>query len=94
MIECEAIGSDDEVIVNFVTVKNGPIDLNVTVAGHGPLILCVHGWPEHWYSWRHQIAHFSDRRFTVAALKSTVLINAEPAAPEVLPFPLGGTCRT
>jgi pimeloyl-ACP methyl ester carboxylesterase len=53
--------------VNFVTVKNGPIDLNLAVAGRGPLILCVHGWPELWHSWRHQIAHFSDR-YTVAAL--------------------------
>ena len=21
----------------------------------GPLILLAHGWPESWYSWRHQI---------------------------------------
>jgi pimeloyl-ACP methyl ester carboxylesterase len=66
--ECEPRGSDDEVIVNFVTVKNGPIELNVAVAGRGPLILCVHGWPELWYSWRHQIAHFSELGYTVAAL--------------------------
>jgi len=23
--------------------------------GEGPLVLLVHGWPESWYSWRHQI---------------------------------------
>jgi pimeloyl-ACP methyl ester carboxylesterase len=61
-------GSDDEVIVNFVTVQNGPIDLNVAVAGRGPLILCVHGFPELWYSWRHQMAYFSELGYTVAAL--------------------------
>jgi len=54
--------------MNFVTVDNGPIRLNVAVAGHGPLILCVHGFPELWYSWRHQIAHFSQRGYKVAAL--------------------------
>jgi epoxide hydrolase A/B len=54
--------------MNFVTVDNGPIQLNVAVAGQGPLILCVHGFPELWYSWRHQIAHFSERGYTVAAL--------------------------
>ena len=54
--------------MNFVTVKNGPIDLNVAVAGRGPLILCVHGRPELWYSWSHQIAHFSELGYTVAAL--------------------------
>ena len=54
--------------MNFVTVDNGPIQLNVAVAGQGPLILCVHGFPELWYSWRHQIAHFSERGYKVAAL--------------------------
>jgi pimeloyl-ACP methyl ester carboxylesterase len=54
--------------MNFVTVDNGPIQLNVAVAGDGPLILCVHGFPELWYSWRHQIAHFSERGYKVAAL--------------------------
>ncbi len=42
--------------------------LAVTVAGEGPLILCVHGWPELAYSWRHQMTYFADRGFAVAAL--------------------------
>jgi len=54
--------------MNFVTLQNGSIELNVAVAGRGPLILCVHGFPELWYSWRHQIAHFSGHGYTVAAL--------------------------
>jgi pimeloyl-ACP methyl ester carboxylesterase len=54
--------------MEFVTVENGPVRLNVAVAGHGPLILCVHGWPELAYSWRHQLAHFAARGYRVAAL--------------------------
>ena len=54
--------------MDFVTIDNGPVSLNVAVAGEGPLILCVHGWPELWYSWRHQIAHFAPLGFKVAAL--------------------------
>ena len=54
--------------MEFVTVDNGPIRLNVAVAGQGPLILCVHGFPELWYSWRHQLEYFSNRGYTVAAL--------------------------
>jgi pimeloyl-ACP methyl ester carboxylesterase len=54
--------------MDFVTVENGPIALNVAVKGTGPLILCVHGWPELWNSWRHQIEYFSQRGYTVAAL--------------------------
>jgi len=54
--------------MDFTRLHNGSIELNVAVAGSGPLILCVHGFPELWYSWRHQIAHFSARGYTVAAL--------------------------
>ncbi len=52
----------------FETVSNGDIDIRVAVAGDGPLIVFVHGWPELWYSWRHQMAHFAGRGFTVAAM--------------------------
>jgi pimeloyl-ACP methyl ester carboxylesterase len=54
--------------MQFTTVANGDIALNVAVQGEGPLILCVHGWPELWYSWRHQLAHFSGLGFKVAAM--------------------------
>ncbi|MEM8705299.1 MAG: alpha/beta fold hydrolase [Actinomycetota bacterium] len=53
---------------SFTTVTNGEVELQVAVTGDGPLILCVHGWPELWYSWRHQMAHFADRGFRVAAM--------------------------
>jgi pimeloyl-ACP methyl ester carboxylesterase len=60
----------------FHAVDNDGITINVAVAGDPedrsrPLIVCVHGWPELWYSWRHQMAHFSapeNGGYTVAAL--------------------------
>ncbi len=54
--------------VRFVTVHNGEIDVSVAMTGSGPLIVCVHGWPELWYSWRHQMAHFAGQGFTVGAI--------------------------
>jgi pimeloyl-ACP methyl ester carboxylesterase len=54
--------------MEFMTVRSGEVELNVAVAGKGPLILCVHGWPELWYSWRHQLSHFAERGYTVAAM--------------------------
>jgi pimeloyl-ACP methyl ester carboxylesterase len=54
--------------IDFLSVDNGPITLKVAVAGQGPLILCVHGWPETWYSWRHQLEHFAARGYRVAAM--------------------------
>lgn len=53
---------------SFTQVLHGPIRLNVAVQGSGPLILCVHGWPELWYSWRHQLAYFSALGYRVAAM--------------------------
>ena len=52
----------------FETVQNGEVSLRVATAGSGPLIVCIHGWPELWISWRHQMEYFSERGFTVAAM--------------------------
>jgi pimeloyl-ACP methyl ester carboxylesterase len=49
-------------------VRNGDVELEVISSGSGPLILCVHGWPELAHSWRHQISCFSNRGYQVAAL--------------------------
>ncbi len=54
--------------MEFITVRNGDMTLKVAVAGKGPLILCVHGWPELWYSWRYQLGYFAERGYKVAAM--------------------------
>jgi len=54
--------------MEFKEVSNGDIVLRVAIKGSGPVVLCVHGWPELWYSWRHQISHFSELGYTVAAM--------------------------
>jgi len=41
--------------VHFRMVETNGIKLRVAEAGQGPLVVLVHGWPESWYSWRHQI---------------------------------------
>jgi pimeloyl-ACP methyl ester carboxylesterase len=51
-----------------VMVANGDITLRVEVSGDGPVILCVHGWPELAHSWRHQVAHFAAHGYRVAAM--------------------------
>ena len=54
--------------MKFTQITNQDISINVAVEGSGPLIVCVHGWPELWYSWRHQLQYFSQLGYTVAAL--------------------------
>ena len=36
-------------------VQTNGIHLNVAEAGEGPLVILCHGFPESWYSWRHQL---------------------------------------
>lgn len=52
--------------VKFTTVLNKKIRLRVATAGNGPLVILVHGFPESWYSWRHQIKPLTDAGFQVA----------------------------
>ncbi|MFP6725447.1 MAG: alpha/beta hydrolase, partial [Alphaproteobacteria bacterium] len=43
----------------FEYIKSNGQTLRVAVSGDGPLVLLIHGWPESWYSWRHQIQALS-----------------------------------
>ncbi|HVY07754.1 MAG TPA: alpha/beta hydrolase [Burkholderiales bacterium] len=44
----------------FRTVRTNGVNLRCVVEGNGPLVLMIHGWPESWYSWRHQIGPVRD----------------------------------
>lgn len=48
-------------------IKANGITMRCAVAGEGPLVVLVHGWPELWYSWRHQIKPIADAGFRVVA---------------------------
>ncbi|WP_439620530.1 alpha/beta fold hydrolase [Hyphomonas sp.] len=48
-------------------VETNGIRLRVATAGDGPLVILVHGFPESWYSWRHQIKALSAAGYRVAA---------------------------
>jgi pimeloyl-ACP methyl ester carboxylesterase len=43
------------------------IQLHYVEAGSGPLVLLLHGFPEFWYSWHHQIAALSTAGLRVMA---------------------------
>jgi len=50
---------------DYIT-SNG-VKLHYVTQGEGPLMLMLHGFPEFWYSWRHQIPEFA-KDFKVVAL--------------------------
>jgi pimeloyl-ACP methyl ester carboxylesterase len=43
------------------------IDMHVAECGAGPLVLMCHGWPELWYSWRHQLRALAEAGFRAVA---------------------------
>lgn len=43
------------------------IRMRVAEQGSGPLVLFCHGWPESWYSWRHQIEAVAAAGFRAVA---------------------------
>lgn len=44
------------------------IRLHIVEEGEGPLVLLVHGFPESWYSWRHQIPVLAAAGYRAVAL--------------------------
>jgi len=53
---------------NFQTIDAGELNLRAVVEGEGPLVIMVHGFPESWYSWRHQIGPVANAGFTACAI--------------------------
>jgi pimeloyl-ACP methyl ester carboxylesterase len=49
------------------TIETNGIRMHLAEAGTGPLVVLCHGFPESWYSWRHQLAALSDAGFHAVA---------------------------
>jgi len=53
--------------VTHRTLETNGIRMHVAEQGAGPLVLLCHGFPESWYSWRHQMAALADAGFRAVA---------------------------
>ena len=54
--------------ISFRFIESNGLRMRIAEAGDsGPLVLLAHGWPESWYSWRHQIAFLADAGYRVVA---------------------------
>lgn len=47
--------------------ENDGVRIHYAAAGEGPLVVFVHGFPDYWYSWRHQMEGLRDE-FRVVAI--------------------------
>jgi pimeloyl-ACP methyl ester carboxylesterase len=53
--------------INHRFVDAGPLRMHIAEAGQGPLVLLLHGFPESWYSWRHQLTDLAGAGFHAVA---------------------------
>ena len=49
------------------TIKTNGINMHIAEAGEGPLVLMLHGFPELWYSWRHQLPALAEAGYHAVA---------------------------
>ena len=52
----------------FRHIDTGEVTLRCAIEGTGPLAVLVHGFPESWYSWRHQLTPLAEAGFTACAI--------------------------
>ena len=56
-----------ERVTHGYAVSEGGVKIHYASLGEGPLVVMVHGFPDFWYSWRHQMAALAPR-FQVVAI--------------------------
>jgi pimeloyl-ACP methyl ester carboxylesterase len=52
----------------FRDIPLADVRLRAAIEGTGPLVVMVHGFPESWYSWRHQMTPIAQAGFTACAI--------------------------
>jgi pimeloyl-ACP methyl ester carboxylesterase len=53
--------------IHHRTVETNGIQMHIAEAGEGPLVILCHGFPESWYSWRHQLPALADAGYHAVA---------------------------
>ena len=48
-------------------IETNGIRMHIAEQGSGPLVLLLHGFPELWYSWRHQLEALADAGYHAVA---------------------------
>ncbi len=61
---------------------NQGVRIHYASLGSGPLVVMIHGFPDFWYSWRHQMAALADRYRTVAIDQRGYNLSDQPTGVE------------
>ncbi|HVS12300.1 MAG TPA: alpha/beta hydrolase [Thermoanaerobaculia bacterium] len=70
MVASSAFGADadiyDQVRDGYAT--NGDVKIHYAELGSGPPVVFIHGFPDFWYSWRHQMKALADAGYRAVAI--------------------------
>jgi pimeloyl-ACP methyl ester carboxylesterase len=61
------VGDVHNDLVTHRRIQANRIDMHIAEAGSGPAVVFVHGFPELWYSWRHQLPVVAEARLHAVA---------------------------
>ena len=64
-VQASAARAEDEPKLHFI--KTNGIRMRIAEMGSGPLVVMLHGFPESWYSWRHQLPALAKAGFRAVA---------------------------
>ena len=88
------IPSEVEVQHRFIELASTPpLRMHYVTAGAGPVVILLHGFPESWWGWRHQIRPLAEAGFTVVAPDLRGYGATDKHGPYDLDTIVGDVCR-
>ncbi len=67
LLAVPAAADEPTLNVRYAHADNDGVKIHYATAGKGPLVVMIHGFPDFWYTWRHQMAGLQDE-FQVVAI--------------------------
>jgi pimeloyl-ACP methyl ester carboxylesterase len=64
LLALPVLGADEKLQEGFA--DSGGVKIHYVVEGKGPLMVLIHGFPDFWYSWRHQMPELAKHYRVVA----------------------------
>lgn len=59
--------------VTHRSIETNGIRMHIAEQGTGPAVILLHGFPESWYSWRHQLSLLADAGYQLSLRTSADL---------------------
>ena len=63
-------------------MSEGGVKIHYATIGQGPLVVMIHGFPDFWYSWRHQMEGLADKYQVVAVDQRGYNLSDQPKGVE------------